>query len=43
MAKAKNVDMSPRQTFSGEAKVGGMKVRAISGDDSKKLRVKIRK
>ena len=43
MAKAKNVDMSPRQTFSGEAKVGGIKVRAISGDDSKKLRVKIRK
>jgi len=43
MAKAKNVDMSPRQTHSGETKVGGMKVRSISGDDSSKLRVKLRK
>jgi hypothetical protein len=43
MAKAKNVDMSPRQTHSGETQVGGMKVRAISGDDSSKLRVKLRK
>ena len=43
MAKAKNVDMSPRQTHSGETKVGGMKVRSISGDDSTKLRVKLRK
>ena len=43
MAKAKNVDMSPRQTHSGETQVGGMKVRSISGDDSSKLRVKLRK
>ena len=43
MAKAKNVNMSARQTHSGETKVGGMKVRSISGDDSTKLRVKLRK
>jgi len=43
MAKAKNVNMSARQTHSGETKVGGMKVRSISGDDSSKLRVKLRK
>ena len=43
MANAKNVDMSPRQTHSGETKVGGMKVRAISGQDSNDFRGKIRK
>ena len=43
MAKAKNVDMSSRQTHSGVVEAGGMKVKAISGDDSRRLRVKIRK
>jgi len=43
MAKAKNVDMSSRQTHSGVVEAGGMKVKAISGDDSRQLRVKIRK
>lgn len=43
MAKAKNVDMSPRQTHSGVVEAGGMKVKAISGSDSRQLRVKMRK
>lgn len=41
MAKAKNVDMSPRTSHSNVIQSGGMKVRAVSGDDSSKLRVKI--
>ena len=43
VAKAKNVSMDPRQQFTGQVEAGGMKVRAVSGDDSNKLRVKIRK
>ena len=43
MAKAKNVDMSARQTHSGVVEAGGIKVRAITGDDSSRLRVKMRK
>ena len=43
MAKAKNVDMSGRQTHSGTVEAGGIKVRAITGDDSSRLRVKMRK
>ena len=43
MAKAKNVDMSARQTHSDVVEAGGLKVRAITGDDSKQLRVKMRK
>ena len=43
VAKAKNVSMDPRQQFTGQVEAGGLKVRAISGDDSNKLRVKIRK
>ena len=43
LAKAKNVDMSARQTHSGVVEAGGIKVRAITGDDSSKLRVKMRK
>ena len=39
MAKAKNVDMSPRET--GTVETGGMKVRAL-GDDTNKLRFKIK-
>jgi len=43
VAKAKNVSMDPRQQFTGTVEAGGLKVRAISGDDARKLRVKIKK
>jgi len=43
MAKAKNVDMSARQTNSNVIETGGMKVRAISGDSSNDFKVKIRR
>ena len=42
IARSKNVDMNPRQNL-GEIQAGGIKVKAISGDDSNKLRFKIRK
>ena len=42
MANAKNVDMAPRQAPT-EIEAGGMKVRAISGDSTSKLRFKMRK
>ena len=32
VAKAKNVNMDPRQQFTGQVEAGGMKVRAITGD-----------
>ena len=38
---AKNIDMKPRQGHE-TVETGGMKVRAISGDDSNKLRFKIK-
>lgn len=41
--RSKNVDMSPRGTHEQSTQVGGFKVRAISGDDSGRLRVKIKK
>jgi len=40
-AESKNINMDPRKT--GIVDAGGVKVRAISGDDSSKLRVKIKK
>ena len=40
---AETKDMSPRQTHSGVVEAGGMKVKAISGSDSRQLRVKMRK
>ena len=40
-AESKNINMDPRKTDIVEA--GGIKVRAISGDDSSKLRIKIKK
>jgi len=43
MAKAKNVDMAGRQTHANVVEAGGIKVRAISGDDSRRLRVKMKK
>ena len=41
MAKAKNVDMSARQTNTNVIQSGGMTVRAISGDSSNDFKVKI--
>ena len=35
--------MDPRQTSTGYVESGGIKVRAISGDDSSKLRIKLKK
>jgi len=40
---SKNVNMDPRKTGSGVIETGGMKVRAITGDDSSKLKIKLRK
>lgn len=40
---SKNVNMDPRKTGSGIIETGGMKVRAITGDDSSKLKIKLRK
>jgi len=42
-AESKNINMDPRQTGSGYVESGGIKVRAISGDDSSKLRIKLKK
>ena len=41
-AESKNINMDPRKTSDGIVNVGGLKVRAITGDDSSKLRVKIK-
>ena len=41
IARSKNIDMSPRAT--NETDVSGVKVRAISGDSTDRLRFKIRK
>lgn len=43
VARSKNVDMAPRGQHEGVTKVGGMTVRAVSGDSSSKLRVKFNK
>jgi hypothetical protein len=40
MAKSKNINLEPRKTASGEIFVGGLKVKAISGLDSSKLKIK---
>jgi len=42
-AESKNINMDPRKTSSGVVEAGGIKVKAISGDDSSKLRFKIKK
>ena len=42
VAKAKNVNMDPRQTHKN-VEAGGIKVRAITGEDSTAFRVKLRK
>ena len=43
MAKSKNIDMDPRSTHEKVTTTSGMQVRAISGDDVDRLRIKIRK
>jgi hypothetical protein len=40
MAKSKNILTEPRKTSTGEVFVNGLRVKAISGDDSSKLKVK---
>ena len=40
MAKSKNIDESPRKTSSGEVFVQGIKVKALSGVDSNRLKIK---
>jgi hypothetical protein len=40
MAKSKNISTEPRKTASGEVFVNGLRVKAISGVDSSKLKVK---
>jgi hypothetical protein len=41
-AEAKNINMDPRKTNQGFIDAGGVKVRAVSGEDSSKLRIKIK-
>jgi len=43
MAKSKNIDMDPRSTHEKVTTTSGMQVKAISGDDIDRLRIKIRK
>lgn len=42
-AESKNINMDPRKTSEGYIEAGGIKVRAISGEDSSRLKVKLRK
>ena len=39
-AESKNINMDPRKT--GTVETGGVKIRAIAGDDSSKLKIKLR-
>lgn len=41
-AESKNINMDPRKVNTGFVDAGGVKVRAVSGDDSSKLRIKIK-
>ena len=41
-ADAKNINMNPRKTADGFVETGGMKVRAISGDNDTKLKFKLK-
>ena len=43
MAKSKNISNEPRTTSNGEVFINGMKVRAISGVDSSKLKIRTNK
>lgn len=41
-AESKNINMDPRKSSSGVIETSGVKVRAVNGDDSSKLRVKLK-
>ena len=41
-ADAKNINMDPRKTSDGYVEAGGIKVKAISGDDNSKLKFKLK-
>jgi len=41
--KSKNISQEPRKTQSGDVFIGGIKVKAISGSDLSKLKIKTRK
>jgi len=43
VAKSKNITTEPRQTASGEVFINGLKVKAISGLDSSKLKIQTKK
>ncbi len=43
LAKSKNISTEPRQTQDGNIFVNGFKVKAITGQDSSKLKIKTRK
>ena len=43
LAKSKNISTEPRQTQDGNVFINGFKVKAISGQDSSKLKIKTRK
>jgi hypothetical protein len=43
IARSKNINMDPRQSHEAVSNANGLKVRAISGDDTSRLKVKIRK
>jgi len=43
MVKSKNISTEPRKTSNGDVFINGLKVKAISGADSTKLKVKTRK
>jgi hypothetical protein len=43
MAQSKNIDMNPRGTHENVTTQGGMQVKAVSGDDFERLRIKLRK
>jgi len=42
-AESKNINMGPRQTSNGVIETGGMKVKAVSGNDSSKLKIRFKK
>ena len=42
MAKSKNIDMDPRATHQEVTTNTGFKVRAVSGDDADRLRVRFK-
>ena len=41
-AEAKNINMDPRKTSDGIVEAGGVKVKAISGDNNSRLKVKLK-